>query len=105
MSSCPLAVSFECTPVREIQLHGSERTPAEAIVEAVADVEDVAPTALPPLYESVDPDALNALVENHSGASDLGVCITYHGWNVFVRGDGRIVVGNPNRTGEPTPLF
>lgn len=107
MASQQLAVSFECIPVREINCHRRDQSPAVAIVETVAELENVDPDALSPLYESVDPDALAQLVEHAGDDSDgpLSLCFTYHGWNVFVRGDGTIIVGDPDEIGDPTPLF
>ena len=52
--------------------HGrTDRSPSRAVVEAIADLADVEPTALADeadivLYDHVDPDALDALVEHRS---------------------------------------
>ena len=107
MAANEIALSFECTPVRELYVRPDGRSPAEAVVEAISELDAVEPTDLPPLYESVDVDALDRVVEHHQDhpASTVGICFTYHGWNVFVRGDGRIVVGDPDHMAEPTPLF
>lgn len=63
-----------------------------AIAEAVAERVDSEPTALdPPLYESVDPDALDALLtslsENEVGGS---VSFSYFGFDVVVHADGTV---------------
>ncbi|WP_246045640.1 HalOD1 output domain-containing protein [Halorussus ruber] len=52
------------------------------------------PTVLPPLYEVVDTDALNALFERawDSGESDVSVTFRYAGCVVTVEGMGRVVV-------------
>ena len=103
-----LAVSFECTPVGSaIYEADSTRQPAEVIAEAVADAEGVDPTELSPLYESIEPDALNRLFgqNGHQSNPDKAFCFTYEGWNVFVRGDGRIIVGDPDNLSKPTSLW
>jgi hypothetical protein len=41
---------------------GTPPSVAEAVVRTVADVEDCQPEALPPLTQTVDPDALDTLV-------------------------------------------
>ena len=104
MSAGRLAVSFECTPVRELDTTDHE-SPTVAIVEAVADLEGKAPTAMPPIAETVDPDVIDRLLGQNGASSELGLCFTYRGWNVFARGDGTVVVGDPEQLSENTPLF
>ncbi|MFB6122436.1 MAG: HalOD1 output domain-containing protein [Haloferacaceae archaeon] len=102
-----LAVSVECTSVREVSAHARDGSPVVTVVEVVADVAGVDPTALPPLQHRIDPDVINKFVA--SAASDTNgtanLCFTYAGWNVFVRADGTIVVGDPTEKSAPTPLF
>lgn len=54
-----------------------------AVIEAVAEVTDSDPLDLPPLYEAVDPDALNSLF-NGSETSNQ-VRFQYAGFEVVVR--------------------
>lgn len=102
-----LAVSFECTPVREIHVNPDDPSPVVAVVEAVADVEGVDPTKLPSLGDTIDPDLIDQFVTFAEPNTDslAGLCFTYSGWNVFVRADGTIIIGDPNETNTPTPLF
>ncbi|WP_123620291.1 HalOD1 output domain-containing protein [Halorubrum sp. CSM-61] len=66
--------------------------PIAQIVEAVAEAEGVKPVALdPPLAEIVDPDAVEALVED-STASDLDVRFEYRGHDILVADSGRVQV-------------
>ena len=61
-----------------------------ALVEAVAHREGVDPTELPPLYDVVDPDALEALFAPRSGGRPTGVrevSLSYCGYDVVIRGD------------------
>nr|WP_254532426.1 HalOD1 output domain-containing protein [Natrinema gelatinilyticum] len=67
--------------------------PSEAIVTAVAAVLETDPLELSPLSDSVEPDALDSLVEHAQqkvGAGAHEVWISYEGVDVGVRSDGRI---------------
>ena len=68
-----------------------------AIVEAVSTVEGVSHSRLEPrLYDVVDPDALDRVVE--TGEADLELSISLNGYRVTVFGDGRIRVAESERT-------
>lgn len=67
----------------------SVSTPMCAVVSAVAEAEGVDVVDLPPLYDSIDPDALNNLFS--SGAVE-SVEFEYAGYTVVVRGEGKIDV-------------
>ena len=41
------------------------------VISAVAEVEECCPTDLPPLYDTIDADALNALFSGETGNSPL----------------------------------
>lgn len=60
---------------------------AERVVVAVADEKDVGVTDLEPLYNSIDPDSLTKIVSTDSSAS---VTFSFEGFDVTVRGEGRI---------------
>lgn len=62
-----------------------------AIVQEIAALEGADPTELPPLYDSVDTDALDALVR-HSDAEDLTIEFDYGDYRVSVEGTGEITV-------------
>ena len=65
--------------------------PTEAVVRAVATVRGVDPTDLrTPLFEVIDPDALDRLFE--SPADDLTVSFQYHGHDVTLTADLTVVV-------------
>lgn len=64
--------------------------PSTAVVEAVAAREGAEPAEVPePLYESIDPDALDALV---ASAESGEVSFTYLGHRVTVDADGRVTL-------------
>jgi hypothetical protein len=60
----------------------------QTIVSQVAEIAGRTPGDLPPLYEAIDPDALEALVD--SAPDSTVVSFTYHGCAVTVTG-GRTV--------------
>lgn len=65
--------------------------PSERVVDAVADAEGVEPWELTtPLYEVVDPDALDELFRQSRTATDAAgpsVTFSYCGYSVTVTGD------------------
>lgn len=72
------------------------REPVSAtVVHAVSTLEQRDPTALPPLHDAVDPDALDALFAptGGNGAAHRGcVSFTFSASFVTVSADGRITV-------------
>lgn len=56
-----------------------------AVIETVADAEDVDPMELPPLYDAIDPDALKTLL--CSASEDVTVEFTYVEYRVVLRYD------------------
>ena len=71
--------------------------PSNAVVELVADANGVSPVDIEtPLYEAIDPDALDRFVASTDAASDtvLEIVFTYAGHEVTVRGDGTVVLSD-----------
>ena len=62
-----------------------------AVVLAVAAAANVRPHELDPLYEVVDPDALNHLFDD-PGRAPLAVSFEYEGYAVTLRGRGEVVL-------------
>ncbi|WP_255198456.1 HalOD1 output domain-containing protein [Halorarius litoreus] len=67
-------------------------SPSEAVIHAVLDASNREPPAtgetLPPLYDAVDPDALDALLGRH-GATPT-VRFSYSGYDVMIDGSGAV---------------
>lgn len=81
--------------VIQAEFDWSAKAPSNAVVEAVAIASDREPTAVEPLYESVDPDALDALVGSNGTDSEDGeasVSFEHAGHVVTVHSDGSVVV-------------
>lgn len=65
------------------------------IVDEVSDREGVDPTALPPLHDVIDPDALTAVfapTSSGSSRTDGRVEFTYCGYQVVAHSDGRVQI-------------
>ncbi|USZ70668.1 HalOD1 output domain-containing protein [Natronosalvus halobius] len=72
-----------------------EETPAQAIIDAVAAANGCDPLSLPPLFDAIDPDALNGLVSQpRSGPArrSWALSFEYGGWLVTVDADHQIVL-------------
>lgn len=78
---------------------GAGERASEAVITAVADLAGTSPIELEPLYDVVDPDALDSLVA-HARRVDNGdaheLQFTYEGYDVDVRTDGQIRVREPS---------
>lgn len=104
-----LALYRSCSVVSEtFYEREGERTLTEALVDAVAEAEGVAPIELSSLYGSIDLDALTTLLSNSSEAVDdeLLLGLRMDRWNVFVSSDGRIrVCDATEETRSLEPIF
>lgn len=61
-----------------------------AVIGALAEVLDTGPTDIEPLYETVETDALDAIVHHTSATGDVQVSFVLEGRNVTVASDGSI---------------
>ncbi|WP_408956736.1 HalOD1 output domain-containing protein [Natrinema sp. 74] len=67
--------------------------PSEAVVTAVAAVFEAEPDDLSALYDTLDPDALDSLVDHAQRAGSAGIhriWFTYEGFDIGVRSDGQV---------------
>jgi len=104
MSDHSLDIHCACRPVGITKYRdGTNQTPTEAIVNAVAEAAGVDPIELPPLYAAVDPVIIETLLEGDNRQVTIGV--QYDSWNVFVRGDGAIQVCDRKYPVEPNLIF
>lgn len=67
-----------------------DRTVAEAVAFGLAETLGVSPVDLDPLHESVDPDALDALLARDGAPPAVSVSFATNGCTVVVTGRGRI---------------
>lgn len=103
------SLQCDCTPVADVAYEGDGgRAPSDAVVDAIAAVSGEDPRDLPPLFESIDPDALDLLFRRRRGTdgpSGTVLGFSVGDWNVFVRDDGRIRVCDPTGPPAPSPVF
>lgn len=69
--------------------------PSHRVVERVADEVGTEPTQLEPLYSSIDPDALDTLFADSTGATGSGVVeltFRYAGYRIVVAQDRSVEV-------------
>ena len=71
-----------------------EKTPASlAVIATLADVLNVDPVELPPLHDTVDTDALDALVRVRTGMDgDTHVTFTHAGHTITVHSYGMVAI-------------
>lgn len=71
------------------------RSASEAVVRAIAEAADVDPIEItPPLYEAIDPDALDRLFNDASTIEK--VAFRYNGHDVTVFAGGNVSVERPS---------
>lgn len=66
--------------------------PSIQIIRHVADEKEVSTEELAPLYETIDPDALDAVLQSQTnrGAGTGQVQFQYEGYNIVATSDGQI---------------
>lgn len=77
-----------------------EESMSEKVVSAVAAEREAAPTDLEPLFEAIDPDALDGLygrTELDRARSPDRLAFTYGGCEVTVEGDGTVTADRSTR--------
>jgi hypothetical protein len=73
------------------------------ILERIAKREGVTPVDMhPPLYESVDMDALHSLLA--SGNATLSVSFVYRGYTISVSGTGDVQITEPTSDESSPPV-
>lgn len=65
------------------QTSPDRESPSTTVVRTVADRENCEPTDLRPLYQAIDPDALDT-VANDATDNEIRVEFTYHGYEIVV---------------------
>lgn len=79
---------------------------SQRVVDAVAAASDVDPLDLPPLYDVIDPDALDDLFADTTSTGRTGsarVVFTLDGCEVTVSGDGTVDVSAPDERTTASP--
>lgn len=68
---------------------GNRRSPARAVIEAVATAEGVEPDELPPIYDAIEPEALDSLFAGRD-SSAVRIDFRYAGHDVTLEGNGEV---------------
>ena len=87
MTEEPLSLAPEST----------DSTASLSIIERIATLEETDPITLPPLYDAIDPEALDSVVDSSTASSSRSpatVRFSYCGYDVLVRRDGEITISS-----------
>ncbi|WP_255195231.1 HalOD1 output domain-containing protein [Halorarius litoreus] len=62
------------------------------VVSGVAAMTNTEPEALPPLYDAVDPDSLERLLQSvpEENRQNVSIAFPFAGWNVEIEGTGEV---------------
>lgn len=98
---------YRCSPpvVDAEYDRGGPKSLAETLIGALAQAEGVSATALPPVYDAIDLDAIRQLFDRQDADTGAVLGFTFNDWNVFVRTDGRIRVCDGTTDTTPEPVF
>lgn len=73
---------------------------SETVIAAVAAVTDADPLEMDPLYEAIDPDALDRLFRPSAGSASPHLEFSFAGCRVEVRGEGTVTVTPAAASGD-----
>ena len=77
-----------------MEITRANRPVADRVVEEVSTAEGVSPSSLPPLYDAVDPEALETLLTStrDGQSAPVRVSFPYEGYTVTVTDGGEVTV-------------
>lgn len=86
------------------QFDRMQTPPSMAVIATLVDVMDVDPDGLEPLHGSVDPDALDALVDDRQRTTgSIHVTFSHEGHVITVSNDGGVTISHgPDPSVEPS---
>lgn len=111
LNSAKSGVRVYCTntPVVEKKHTGARNyAPSDSVIKALAAAADVDPFELPPLFEYIDTDNIDMLVQEYERNSTTPppyITFEVEKWAVFVRADGIIRIFDTTDTNELVPVF
>lgn len=76
----------------------SDTVPSTAVAETVAAAVDEEPTEIPPLYESIETDALDSIIQrdgHHENGRHRSIAFSYAELWITVEGSGMVSVNPP----------
>jgi len=84
-------MSLEWNETQTVFWAERHESPSEAIVSTIASERNVTETDLPPLYEQVDPEALDKIVTSYAGEG-IQVSFTYSGYHIHIQNSDQIEI-------------
>jgi len=96
-----------CEPVIDAHYSETDYEVVDVLATAISEAAGVSPGDMPPLYHTIDLDAVTRLLNNDDGAANDNLLLTfeYEQWKIFIRGDGRIRVCDGTQCTDPEPVF
>lgn len=82
----------ESDPLYATEFDFADRSPSSAVVTAVAEAADRDPAAIDPLYNYVDPDAIDTVVGSAALPAELDLQFRFADYRVRLQGDGTVTV-------------
>lgn len=78
------------------QFDWTETRPSAAVTEYISAMTGREQTDFAPLYETVDPEALDSLIGSSKRSTPVSISFEYAGHSVTVRSDGELVIKAPS---------
>ncbi|MFY4814048.1 HalOD1 output domain-containing protein [Haloarcula argentinensis] len=78
------------------QFDWSETRPSAAVTEYISAMTGREQTDFAPLYETIDPEALDSLLDSPKRSTPVSISFEYAGHSVTVRSDGELVIEAPS---------
>lgn len=82
--------------VTRTQFDWTETRPSAAVTEHISAMTGREQTDFAPLYETIDPEALDSLIGSASRSAPVSISFEYAGHSVTVRSDGELVIKAPS---------
>lgn len=77
------------------EIDWAAKSPSTAVIEAVAETLDQPSTEIRPLYDAIDPEALDRLIRSPDGrelARNVSVTFTYLNFDIAVQSNGTLEI-------------
>ena len=78
------------------QLDWSETRPSAAVTEHISAMTGREQTDFEPLYETIDPEALDSLADSSGRSTPVRISFEYAGHSTTVRSDGELIIKGPS---------
>jgi hypothetical protein len=82
--------------VTRTQFDWTETRPSAAVTEHISAMTGREQTDFAPLYETIDPEALDSLVDSSDRSTPVSISFEYAGHSVTVRSDGALIIEAPS---------